>query len=430
MPLRDLFHHVPPGPRADAPSVRRLRRGRVTLAVCLALAGTGGALALALPGTDAPRTVAERTDPADAPDAPADGLPHTAVEASDASETCGKGWQHPRAGLQVFDVRNNTTSAAEVYLTDTTGALLGEVDGLAPGTTRPIRVTLGRGTYTFRCLVEDTDAVTGAPVRISAGPARGGPAVLPVNNHDLIPVALAYQKWVAGGFGGVVDRVDTLRDAVDRGDLAAARKAWLPAHLAFVRLGGAYGAFGDLGSAVDGTDAGLPGGPHDPDFTGFHRVEYGLWHGEPAKTLRGPADRLAADVGTLRSEWADTRMDPLDLGLRTHEITEDSIQQDLTGRSDFGSGTSLASARAGLDGTAELVTLLRPLLTPRDTGLPRIDGGLRTTGKDLDALASRGGWRAPTALPRADRERIDADFGDLAEQLASVAVIFDVRRTS
>ncbi|WP_446040995.1 imelysin family protein [Streptomyces sp. SID1121] len=399
----------------------------MALAVCLVLAGTGGALALAHPGGHPARTVAQRADPADPA---ADGLPHTAVEASAAAETCGKGWRHPRAGLQVFDVRNTTTSAVEVHLTDSTGALLGEVDGLAPGTTRPIRVTLGRGTYTFRCLAEDTDAVTGPAVRISRGPARGGPAVLPVNTHDLIPVTLAYQKWVADGFAGVVARVDTLRDAVDRGDLAAARAAWLPAHLAFVRLGGAYGAFGDLGAAVDGTDAGLPGGPHSPDFTGFHRVEYGLWHGEPATGLRGPADRLAADLTTLRTTWTDTRMDPLDLGLRTHEITEDSIQQDLTGRSDFGSGTSLASARAGLDGTAELVTLLRPLLTPRDTGLPRVDSGLRTAERDLDALASHGGWRAPAALPRADRERIDADFGDLAEQLAPVAVIFDVRRTS
>jgi iron uptake system component EfeO len=123
-------------------------------------------------------------------------------------------------------------------------------------------------------------------------------------------------------------------------------------------------------------------------------------------------------------------MDPLDLGLRTHEITEDSIQQDLTGRSDFGSGTSLATARAGLNGTTELLTVLRPLLAPRDSGLARIDSGLRAAERDLDALRSGGGWRAPAALTRTDRERIGADFGDLAEQLAPVAVILDIRRTS
>lgn len=364
---------------------------------------------------------------------PSDGLRHTAVEASSTASDCGRGWQDPRPGLQVFDVHNTSTDAAEVYLTNSSGALLGEIDGLAPGTTRPIQVTLGRGSYAFRCLVEDTDAVSGHAVKITSGPAKGGPAVQPVNQHDVIPPTIAYQKWVADGFGAEVAKVDTLRDAVDSGDLAAARAAWLPAHLGFVRLGGAYGAFGDLGGAIDGTDAGLPGGVHDKDFAGFHRVEYGLWHGESAASLRGPADQLDKDLRSLRADWATTRMDPLDTGLRAHEITEDSIQFDLTGRSDFGSGTSLASARAGLDGTVELLKVLNPLLAPRDPELPALNSALHTAEHDLDTLAATGkdgGWRAPASLPRAQRELINGDFGDLAERLAPVAVIFDIRRTA
>ena len=42
-----------------------------------------------------------------------------------------------------------------------------------------------------------------------------------------------------------------LKNAIDRGDLAAARSAWLPAHLQYERLGAAYDAFG-LGTAPDG----------------------------------------------------------------------------------------------------------------------------------------------------------------------------------
>ncbi|KIF72478.1 iron transporter [Streptomyces sp. AcH 505] len=400
----------------------RRGRGLVLLVALAVVAVVAGAVALTLGGGDS-RPAASTVNLAD-------GLPHTAVEASSSADRCGEGWRKPVTGLQVFDVHNGATEAAEVYLTDGSGALLGEVDGLAPGTTRPIEVSLGRGSYAFRCLVEDADAVTGRAVRISEGAAKGGPAVQPVNQHDVIPPTLAYQKWVSGGFGAVVREIDTLRAAVDDGDLAAARTAWLPAHLAFTRLGGAYGAFGDLGAAVDGTDAGLPGGVHDKDFTGFHRVEYGLWHGEPAKSLRGPADQLAKDIRALRTEWADTRMDPLDTGLRAHEITEDSIQADLTGRSDFGSGTSLATARAGLDGTVELLKVLRPLLASRDPQLPLLDRKLAVARQDLDALEKHGGWRAPDSLTRAERERINADFGDLAEQLAPVAVIFDIRRTS
>jgi len=390
-------------------------------AVGVVAAAVIGATGVALSGGSTPKEQAVASP---------DGLPHTAVQASSTSTQCGQGWRKPHAGLQVFDVRNVANDAEEVYLTNSTGALLGEVDGLAPGTTRPIEVTLGRGSYSFRCLVEDSDAVSGPTVRIAEGPATGGPAVLPVNEHDAIPPTLVYQKWVGSEFSGVLARVNTLRSAVDSGDLTGARTAWLPAHEAFTRLGGAYGAFGDLGAAVDGTDAGLPGGVHDKDFTGFHRVEYGLWHGESARSLRGPVDQLDKDIKELSTQWAGTRMDPLDTGLRAHEITEDSIQLDLTGRSDFGSGTSLATARAGLDGTEELLKVLRPLLAPRDARLPEIESSLHTAEQDLDALRSKDGWRAPGSLPRAERERIDSDFGGLVENLAPVAVIFDIRRTS
>ena len=83
-------------------------------------------------------------------------------------------------------------------------------------------------------------------------------------------------------------------------------------------------------------------------------------------------------------------MDPVDTGLRAHEITEDSIQLDLTGRSDFGSGTSLATARAGLDGTAELLKVLHPLLAPSDPALSALTGRLKGAEGDLDDAVARG----------------------------------------
>lgn len=432
MPIRNIFNDsspdspgAPEPPEAGTPEGRRVRgvrRGWVLVTACVVVAAAAGGTAIAVHGGG--------EKPAKAADA-ADGLPHTSVDASSTADQCGEGWHSGKPGLQVFDVHNVADDAAEVYLMDAQGKLLGEIDGLGADTTRPLQVDLGRGTYHFECLVEDLDAVSGSPVKVSTGPAHGGPAVAPVNEHQMIPVTLTYQKWVANGFKGVVAKADALDAAVDSGDLDAARKAWLPAHQAYARLGGAYGDLGDLGDAVDGTDAGLPGGVHDKHFTGFHRVEYGLWHGESAASLKKPTDQLAHDLRALSKQWATTQMAPLDVGLRAHEITEDSIQLDLTGRSDFGSGTSLATARAGLDGTEELLKVLNPLLAPRDAQLPQLQAQLKLTESDLDAIEKKdGGWRAPDKLTIAERERVNADFGQLAEQLAPVAVIFDIRRTS
>ncbi|WP_246430542.1 EfeM/EfeO family lipoprotein [Streptomyces rectiverticillatus] len=371
-----------------------------------------------------------------APAVPHPSGPGDRVDASPGR--CGDGWRHPRPGTQTFTLHNTSGTPTEVQLTDArTGAVLGEVEGLAPGAARGLPVRLGAGTYAFVCLGDDTDPVTGPAVRVPGDPrrTRSGPAAVPVSVHDLIPPALDYQRWVGRSMTRLVAATDALRTAVrtgDRtGDRAAARSRWLTAHLAYARLGAAYGAFGDAGDALDRTTAGLPRGVRDPGFTGFHRVEHGLWHHERAPGLRRAADRLARDVRSLRAGWAHTRMDPADLGRRAHEILEDTLRAELTGRTDYGSGSGLATARAHLDATRAVLRPLRPLLRTRYPGLPALDRRLARTARILDAHAHarRGKWTPLGRLDRAQRARVDAAVGDLTERLASVAALCDVRRT-
>ncbi|MFI6253047.1 EfeM/EfeO family lipoprotein [Streptomyces sp. NPDC051016] len=353
-------------------------------------------------------------------------LPHTTVEVS--ASRCGRGWSAPVSGIQVFDLHNPTDGPAEVLLEDPgSQAVYGEVEDIGPGTTRELTVRLGKGAYAFKCVPDDADAVTGPTVRIAKG--RGGPAAAPVTEHDLIPPALAYQKWIGGGLSDVVRLTTALRDAIDRGDLAAARTAWLPAHLEYERMGAAYDAFGDADGAINGTDAGLPGGVHDKDFTGFHRVEYGLWHGESAASLRGPAAGLLTAVTALRDDWAQTRMDPAQLGLRAHEILENTVQFELTGRTDYGSGSNLATARANLDGTEQVLSRLHPLLATRYADLAGLERELKQAGTVLDGFGHGGAWTPLGRLGHRQREDVDAVLDDLVERLASVATLCDPRRT-
>lgn len=404
---------------AAPPAVPRPRS--LVPAVCGGLLGAG-ALAVAavwVPGA-AGRAPAARPD---------GGTDRTAVEVSPGG--CGTGWSRPHAGMQDFALRNTSATAADVRLQDArTGAVFGEAEGLGPGTVRELRARLGPGAYAFVCLHEDADAVTGPTVRIGGAAAAGGPAAVPVTRHDLIPPALDHQRWMARHLDGLVASTDALSAAVAAGDRRAARAAWLSAHLGYARLGAAYGAFGAAGKAVDRTTAGLPGGVHDRRFTGFHRVEYGLWHGENGPGLRRAAQRLAADVRTLRAQGDRARMDPADLPRRAHEILEDAFRQELTGRTDYGSGTGLATVRAGVDGTRAVLARLRPLLSSRYADLPLLDRRLDGFGRTLESHRRGGTWTPPRRLARADRERIDAELGDLLEHLADVAALCEPRRTA
>ncbi len=124
-------------------------------------------------------------------------------------------------------------------------------------------------------------------------------------------------------------------------------------------------------------------------------------------------------------------MDPADLGLRAHEILENTVQFELTGRTDYGSGTNLATARANLDGTRVLLGRLRPLLTSRDTGPGRarlVAGPHPARARQPPTTTATG--RRLDRLARAQREQVNADLGELVERLADVAALCDVRRTA
>lgn len=343
---------------------------------------------------------------------------------------CGTGWSSTTSGPKHFVLHNTDTRAGEVLLTDAhSAAVYADAEPIAPGTTADLDITLGAGSYAFRCAMEDESIVIGPTVRIS-GSAAGAAPVKAVDQSDLVTATRRYEDYVRKQIPVLARRTATLRSAVRAGDIAAAKRAWLPAHLAYERLGAAYGAFGELDDQINGPPVGLPHGVRDPGWSGFHALEYQLWRGAPQRSMVTTADTLARDVDDLASGFAHAQIEPLELSIRAHEITENALQFELAGRTDFGSGSSLATVRANLDGTATVLAIVMPLLRGRDTELDRVSVGLTRASRDVDAFDHAGRWVPLDGLDTHSRERIDADISELTELLAPVASILEPRRTS
>lgn len=343
---------------------------------------------------------------------------------------CGTGWDQVHAGMQTFRISNSSTGGAEVDLINpATGAVYAEVDQVGPGTIVPMRVDLGSGRYAFRCLIEDTDPITG-PVISIGGHQRGATAILPVTSADLLGPAKAYHAYVTAGLATLASQVGTLTGLIRAGRLGAARRAWLPAHLTYERLGAAYGTFGNYDTQIDGRPDGLPNRLSDPAFTGFYRLEYGLWHGQSAAGLAGPAAALEHAVRELRTLWPGMEENLTDIGQRTHEILENALQFQLTGHDDYGSGTTLATTNANITGTYELLGILHPLLAARYRGLPTVYRGLSRLRALLLAQQQPDGSCTPVSqLSPIQREQIDAAASQVLEELAPIAVITEPRRS-
>jgi iron uptake system component EfeO len=354
------------------------------------------------------------------------GQPPNVIDISESQ--CGTAWQVPGPGWHTLQISNQGTEGADVDLIDpANGAVYAEIDNTGPGTVNPITIDFGSGKYALLCLFSDTDPLTGATVTV-AGHATGTPAILPVTYNDLIPLAKKYQAITETGLKVLAHETATLAAAVRAGTLAAARRDWLTAHLQYETLGDAYDAFGNYDTEIDGRADAV--GVNSPQWTGFYRLEYGLWHGQSLASLVPVADTLNSDVDQL-AVWWQTQQVPLgDLGRRAHEVIENALEYQLTGHDDYGSGTTLATTLANITASRVLLNLLQPLLVTRYPGLPSVYAGLVQLQALLEKDRLPDGWWVPvSALPHSTRQAIDADCGQLLQELAPVASITEPRNS-
>jgi iron uptake system component EfeO len=362
-------------------------------------------------------------------------VPLTACGGGGASDTisfnsasCGGTWSLATPGWHTFELYNANDVGGEIDLIDPkTSGIYAEVDQFGPGTKQTMSLDVGSGRYAFRCLFDDVDPMTGPTVTVP-GHVKGFPATVPVTFNDLVGPEKAYQAYVAVGLKTLVGQTETLASDVQRGNLAAARRDWLPAHLTYETLGAAYDAFGNFDDEIDGRADAL--GVTNPQWTGFYRLEYGLWHGQSAGELTPYANKLAADVRSLLAAWPTMEIPLIDVGLRTHEILENALEFQLTGHDDYGSGTTLATTLANIQGTRELLSLLHPLLVTRYPGLPGVYTWLNRLQALLEAEHQPGGtWVPVSQLSASARQDIDAACSQALQELAPIASIAEPRNT-
>ncbi|HEV2634246.1 MAG TPA: EfeM/EfeO family lipoprotein [Actinocrinis sp.] len=341
---------------------------------------------------------------------------------------CGSPPEQMPAGPVSFTVTNtvSTNAFASVYLIGLAdGLVYAEIPTLAPHKKLPLASTLAAGKYALRCVFTDAAVQTSPPITVTGtttGAVTGYPA-LP--DLDMQGPMQAYRAYVQAALPTLRKDCATLDADVAAGNLAAAKTDWLTAHLDYERLGVAYTSFGDFDDELNGMAQGEPDGVKSTDWTGFFAIEYGLWHNDTPAQLRPQTQGLVTAVDSLIQDFPSEEVDPGDLPLRAHEILENSLQFQLTGIADYGSGTTLATAYANAQGTAEVLSVLSPLIKPRYPALlTAADQELATLQQDLLAQRTQTGgattWKPLDSLTTAQRQRLDADLGALLEQLSNV----------
>ena len=317
------------------------------------------------------------------------------------------------AGRASFRIVNRSDRAVEWEILD--GVLVVEErENIAPGLSQVINANLMPGDYAITCglLSNPRGTLHVTPTAASDAASKAKPSLV-----AFVGPLSEFRVYLSSQGTALIKAVTALEQAIEAGDLAQAQTLYAPARAAYQRLAPASQRLAELDNAINARADYFEKREQDPGFTGFHRIEYALFQQRNLDGLAPVAQRLIADVTTLKQQLLAQSLPPeqlVSIVIRTLNSLADVRAS--SGEEERYSHTDLNGFAANLEVTHKVVDLLRPLLTKSAADLlPKIDSALAALDADLNGLKTKDGYASYDSVSAEQRKQI----ADKAKVLAN-----------
>jgi iron uptake system component EfeO len=327
--------------------------------------GTRAVLAL---GTSVVLVAGACTDNSDSSSGVGDG----ALTVSSTDDACEVSSAEAPSGNLQFSVKNDGSQVTEFYLLAEDGLrIIGEIENIGPGLTRPLVVTAAPGRYITAC----KPGMVGDGIRADFTVNDSGADLAPSDDiAALVDTATAqYASYVRDQTEQLLTDTQAFAAAYTAGDDDAARSQYAETRLHWERIEPVAESFGDLDPRLDLREADLEAGQ---EWTGWHRIEKDLWpEGDPSYTAATPEERaalaaqLVADTQELYDRTRDLTYTADQLGNGAKALLDEVATGKVTGEEEAWSHTDLWDFQANVDGARVAFEDLRPALEVKDPDL-------------------------------------------------------------
>ncbi|MEZ0341906.1 EfeM/EfeO family lipoprotein [Mycobacterium sp. pV006] len=247
--------------------------------------------------------------------------------------------------------------------------------------------------------------------------------------------AADYKAYASGQIDELVGVVKVFTDAVRAGDLQAAQNAYAPSRLPWERIEPIAGLVEEIDGKIDARVDDFAG-VDDPQFTGWHRLEYLLFDQNTTEGGAPFADQLDADVAALKEQFATIEVKPIDVANGAAELVEEVSEGKITGEEDRYAKTDLWDFDGNMQGARDAVGMLNPALVQADPALlGKIDAGINSVFQTMEPLRRGDGWvlfctendpypspRCPeVTVDQATVDKLKAELAGVSENLSQVA---------
>ncbi|HWI74567.1 MAG TPA: iron uptake system protein EfeO [Baekduia sp.] len=339
------------------------------------------------------------------------GTKQVAVKLTDAG--CEPAQMKLEAGRTEFKVTNGGTGRVSEFEVLSGSRILGEKENLVAGLSGSFTINLKPGQYSLACPGGKTAATGVLTV--------GGAAVATTGAGDplLKSATASYRSYVENQSKILVARVEKFAAAVKAGDVAGAKAQFASARGPYETIEPVAESFGNLDPEIDArvndVEQGTP-------WTGFHKIEQGLWVKKSTKGLEPLADKLLADVKRLQTKTKGLTYQPEELANGANGLLDEVSASKITGEEDRYSHTDLYDFAANVEGSETAFGLLAPALKKTDPALTTtIASRFDAVNAALDALKQGDAFPSYDTIDAAQRKKLSQLVDALAEPLSKVA---------
>lgn len=196
--------------------------------------------------------------------------------------------------------------------------------------------------------------------------ALQGPARADVEPEALVEPVADYKLYVLDNLDAFVSHTRDFTRAIEAGELERARSLYAPTRVYYERIEPVAELFADLDASIDAREDDYEKGVDDPDFTGFHRLEHGLFKQQTTDGLAPYARRLMNDVDDLESRVQGLTFPPARVVGGAAALMEEVAATKVSGEEDRYSHTDLWDFQGNVDGSQKIFALFQPLIAEED----------------------------------------------------------------
>ncbi|MCM5560223.1 iron uptake system protein EfeO [Pleomorphomonas sp. JP5] len=290
------------------------------------------------------------------------------------------------AGRTVFEIENASNRPIEWEILDGV-MVVEERENIAPGFRSQLAARLKPGVYDITCGLLSNPR---GKLTVTASAHSEAERAKPPLKAFIGPLS-EYKVYLTLQAGQLIQGAKALSSAIESGDIQAARSAYAKARTAYRHVEAVSGRFADLENAIDPVAAYLALREEDPAFTGFHRIELGLWRNSSVADLSPVAEKLIVDVEALRDRLKTVRFEPADLtGYASREARRLAEGAVVSGDSLY-AGDDIAEFAAAVDGLEKPVSLLLPLASEASPDVAKaVTDAFAAARAELGKLAGSG----------------------------------------